>query len=206
MIDPRMEVDVGRPYRVAAIVGSLRSGSHNRLLLRAAQEVAPPELRLVEVPIADLPLYDGDIEAAGDPPAVVRFKDALREADAFLIVTPEYNHSIPGVLKNALDWASRRHHGQLVLAGKPAAIVGASAGRFGTVRAQLDLRQILPYFDLRLLPKPEVYVAFAGDKFNEAGNLTDGPTREQVAELLGSFLDWIRVLRPRPRGSADCLP
>src|SRR5205814_8833807 len=122
------------------IAGSLRTGSYNRALLRAAQELAPAGLELLTFDLAPIPLYDGDVEAQGDPEPVGALKTAIRDADALLIVTPEYNYGVPGVLKNAIDWASRPP-GQSPLNGKPAALMGATPGMTGTARAQLQIRQ-----------------------------------------------------------------
>ena len=178
-------------FEVAAIVGSLRRESLNQALLQAAVELAPSRLTIAEAPIRDVPLYDADVEREGDPPAVTALKERLLRADAVLIVTPEYNHSVPGVLKNALDWASRKHDHLDVLAGKPAAMMGASPGRFGTTRAQLHLRSILPYLGLALLPKPEVFLANARESFDDEGRLVDERARRQVETLLAAFADWI---------------
>ncbi|MDP9363017.1 MAG: NAD(P)H-dependent oxidoreductase [Chloroflexota bacterium] len=185
-------------YDVVALVGSLRRQSLNRNLLRAAQELKPEAMRIVEAPIRDLPLFDEDLETQGDPAPVQQFKAAILAADALLVVTPEYNQSIPGVLKNAIDWASRRYGTAPALAGKPVAMLGASSGRIGTSRAQLHLRQLFPYLDMRLLPKPEVYVPNAAGKFDPAGNLTDERTRDQVRRLLAALLDWTVLLSHAP--------
>jgi len=184
-------------YDVVALVGSLRKQSSNRNLLRAAQELKPESMCIVEAPIRDLPLFDEDLEAEGDPPAVQRLKAAILAADALLVVTPEYNQSIPGVLKNAIDWASRPYGTAPALAGKPVAMLGASSGRIGTARAQLHLRQLFPYLDMRLLPKPEVYVPNADGKFDQAGTLVDDRTRDQVRRLLAALLDWTALLSHR---------
>lgn len=178
--------------KVCGIAGSLRSGSFNKALLRAAQELAPAgmEIRVFDR-LAELPLFDADLEGRGDPRPVAALKQAIREADALLVVTPEYNYSIPGVLKNAVDWASRAGGGKSVLAGKPAAIMGASPGMFGTVRAQLALRQTLQGTGTYLLPKPDVYVARCQEKFDAAGALTDEPTRKVVRQLLEALAGWV---------------
>jgi len=176
-------------YDVAALVGSLRRRSFNRNLLRAAEELKPEAMRIVEAPIRDIPLFNEDIEAQGDPAPVQELKAAILAADAVLVITPEYNQSTPGVLKNAIDWASRPYGAAPALAGKPVAMMGASSGRIGTARAQLHLRQLFPYLDMRLLPKPEVYVTNAATRFDEAGTLTDGRTRDQIRRLLAGLLD-----------------
>lgn len=179
------------PIRVCGIAGSLRSASYNKALLRAAQELAPPgmEIRFFDR-LEQIPLFDADREAMGDPEAVAALKKAIGEGDALLVATPEYNYSIPGVLKNAVDWASRAGGGKSVLAGKPAAIMGASPGMFGSVRAQLALRQALHSTGTYVLPKPEVYVARCEGKFDAAGTLTDEPTRKAVRQLLEALAAW----------------
>jgi chromate reductase len=181
--------------KVCGIAGSLRAGSYNKALLRAAQELAPPgmEIRFFDR-LEQIPLYDADREAMGEPEVVAALKKAIGEADALLVSTPEYNYSIPGVLKNAIDWASRPA-GRSVLNRKPAALMGASPGMSGTMRAQLALRQSLLFTETYLLPKPEVYVARCQEKFDAAGNLTDEPTRKAVRQLLEALAEWAARFR-----------
>ncbi|MDQ4099752.1 MAG: NAD(P)H-dependent oxidoreductase [Chloroflexota bacterium] len=179
---------------VAALVGSLRQQSYNRGLLRTAMLLQPEGMRIYEVPIDRLPFYDEDAERQGDPPAVREFKGPLQRADALLFLTPEYNYSIPGVLKNAIDWASRPS-GRSVVRGKPAAIMGAAVGRSGTMRAQLHLRQICVHLGVVVIPEPEIYITFAADKFNALGELTDQPSLEQTRQLLHNLQDWALMLR-----------
>lgn len=181
----------GEQVEVATLVGSLRRQSFNRGLLRTAMLLQPEGMHIYEVPIEHLPHYDEDVDRHEDPPPVRDLKQALQRADAILILTPEYNYSIPGVLKNALDWASRPS-GRSVLRGKPAAIMGAAAGRSGTMRAQLHLRDILLTIGLFTLPEPEVYVTFAADKFNSLGELTDQSSLDGVRQLLRNLHDWTR--------------
>src|SRR5215210_4052355 len=183
-----------RDLTVLAFAGSLRQGSYNRALLRAAQEVAPAGMTLSIFDIAEVPLYNGDVEAEGDPEPVARFKDAIAAADGLLIATPEYNHCVPGVLKNAIDWASRPAR-QSVLSGRPIAVMGASSGRGGTARAQAHLRDGLSYTNAFVLPLPEVLVARAAERFDDDLNLTDEETREAIADLLKSFAAWTRRLQ-----------
>jgi len=183
--------------RVAGIAGSLRKASLNRGLLRAAVALAPSGMTLETEEIADIPFYDGDVEAAGIPASVAALASRIRAADALLIVTPEYNYSIPGVLKNALDWLSRVP--QSPLSGKPAAILSASPGMMGGARAQYQLRQILNGCGLLLIGRPEVFVMNARDKFDPQGELTDGKTREKVGELLVALRDWTLRLGQSPR-------
>ncbi|MEJ7839899.1 MAG: NAD(P)H-dependent oxidoreductase [Thermomicrobiales bacterium] len=174
---------------VAAIVGSLRRGSYNRGLLRTSMLVAPESMHLYEVAIDQLPFFNEDVERPGDPPAVRTFKQQLERADALIIFTPEYSYSIPGILKNALDWASRPS-GRSALRRTPVAIAGASAGRSGTMRAQLHLRQILLQLGAYPLPEPEVYVTFAADKFNALGELSDQNSLDQIRLLLTNLGYW----------------
>ncbi|HEY0931298.1 MAG TPA: NADPH-dependent FMN reductase [Gemmatimonas sp.] len=183
-----------RPLIVCAIAGSLRQASYNRALLRAAQELAPAgmEIRIFDR-VGELPLFDQDLEVQGDPEPVVAMRQAIAEADALLIATPEYNHGVPGVLKNAIDWASRPPRGA-VLAGKPTAILGASPGVTGTARAQSQLRQSLVFTDTPVLPQPEILVYRAHEKFDAAGRLTDEKTREFVGKLLSGLASWTRRL------------
>lgn len=183
---------------VCGFAGSLRAGSYNRSLLRAARELAPDRM---EVEIFDrmkeIPLYDADVEAEGDPEAVTALKRAIGGADALLIATPEYNHGVPAVTKNAVDWASRppRPH---VLDGKPTAIMGASPGGFGTVRSQTMLRASLTAVNAPTVRHPQVHVSKADGKFDDGGRLTDEATRERVVELL----DALAELAARHRGRA----
>ena len=180
---------------VAAMVGSLRGGSYNQALYRAALELAPSTMRLQALSIGDLPHYSPDVDQPGElPVAAERFRADLRSADALLIVTPEYNHSLSGVLKNALDWASRPYDDAPVH-DKPAAIMGASGSATGAARAQLHLRSISGALRLLMLPSPNVMVSNAAEKFDAAGNLTDQATRDQVAKLLSALEAWTRRLR-----------
>ena len=173
--------------RILGIAGSLRGSSYNRALLRAARELLPEGVELVEYDLRDLPFYDGDVEAAGDPDSVVAFKEAIREADALLIATPEYNRGVPGVLKNAIDWASRPPLGS-PLTGKPVAIMGASTGRGGTARAQEQLRSALEFSRANVLEQPEVLVPEAFMRFDEQGELVDAGARAELAELLDTLV------------------
>ncbi len=180
--------------RVLGIAGSLRQASYNRALLEAACELAPAAMEIVTFDLRPIPMYDGDVDAAGPPEPVLALKQAIKDADALLFSTPEYNYSIPGVLKNAIDWASRPARGS-VLNGKPAAIMGATPGGFGTARAQLHLRQIFVFTQTHPLTLPEVLVAKAHEKFDASGRLTDEPTREIVRALLVSLAAWTERFR-----------
>ncbi len=179
---------------VLGIAGSLRRGSYNRALLRSAQSLAPADMRLDLFDLHDVPFYDADVEKEGDPEAVTELKRRVREADALVIATPEYQHSLPGVLKNALDWASRPPKDP-PLKGKPIAMMGATPGRYGTARAQAELRKVLAYNDAVVVNRPEVLVANAGETFDEAGELVDETARELVRELLTALGWWARLLR-----------
>ena len=181
-------------FKILGIAGSLRRQSYNRGLLRAAQLLAPEGVEFSSFEIGRLPHYNQDVEAAGDPPEVQEFKDAMRAADAVLIATPEYNWSVPGVLKNAIDWASRPP-ASTPLKHKPIAMMGASPGLFGTARAQLALRQSLIFPDAYVLPNPQVAIMSAGDKFDEDGNLTDERARESIRALVAALVDWTRRLK-----------
>jgi chromate reductase, NAD(P)H dehydrogenase (quinone) len=172
--------------RLLGIAGSFREGSYNRGLLRAAAELAPGGVELVEFDLRGLPFYDGDLEAAGDPDSVTALKDAIRRADALVIATPEYNRGIPGVLKNAIDWASRPALAS-PLAGKPVALMGASTGLGGTARAQQQLRDALEFPGAIVLQQPEVLVSEAYLRFDEHGELVDEQTREEIAALLAEL-------------------
>jgi chromate reductase, NAD(P)H dehydrogenase (quinone) len=186
--------DPTRPLLVCGIAGSLRSGSYNRALLRAAQELAPDDMEIrVFDRLAEVPLYNQDVQDEGDPDAVRALKQAIGEADALLIATPEYNHGVPGVLKNAIDWASRPARDS-VLGGKPAALFGASPGVTGTARAQSQLRLSFVFTNTPVLPQPEVLVYRAAEKFDDEGRLTDEKTREFVGRLLTALAGWTRKL------------
>lgn len=182
-----------RDLRVLGIAGSLRAKSFNRGLLLAAQEHAPPGMTIDILDITSIPAYNGDVEEKGDPEPVAAFKSAIREADALLIATPEYNYGIAGVLKNAIDWASRPP-GKSALVEKPAAIMGATPGTGGTARAQLQLRQTLAATRVHVLTQPEIFVAGAKSKFDEEGRLTDEETLKHIRKLLDGLAAWTRRL------------
>ena len=176
--------------RVLGIAGSLRRGSYNRALLRAAVDLAPDGMRIeVWDRLREIPPFNADVEAEGDPEPVADLKRAITAAHALLIVTPEYNYGVPGVLKNAIDWASRPP-GESPLGGKPAGILGATPGQTGTARAQLALRQSFVFTNTPVLLRPEVLVNKAGEKFDEEGRLTDEKTREYVRKLLEALAEW----------------
>jgi chromate reductase, NAD(P)H dehydrogenase (quinone) len=176
--------------RIAAFAGSLRRGSFNRALINAARELAPQGMTIEPVEIGELPFYNADVEAKGDPPAIAAFKAALQGADGILIATPEYNDGIPAVLTNAIDWGSRLP-GRAPLMGKPVAVMGASPSQIGTARAQLHLRQLLNHVQARILPPPELLVARAHERFDAGLRLTDEGTRKVLGDLLARLSRWI---------------
>jgi chromate reductase len=177
---------------VLGIAGSLRRGSYNRRLLDAARELAPDSMRIQLVDLADIPLYNGDLDTDAERPAAVeRLKRAVAEADAVLIATPEYNHSVPGVLQNAIDWVSRPA-GKSPLAGKPVAIMGASTGALGAARAQQQLKLVLLSTLAALMPHAGVTVGQAKEKFDAAGRLVHEPTRQFLAGMLRELEVWAR--------------
>jgi chromate reductase len=176
--------------KILGIAGSLRKGSFNRMALKAAQGLAPAGATLEAVDLPDLPGFSQDTEKS-PPIAVTELKTRIRAADAILIVTPEYNYSIPGVLKNAIDWASRPY-GDSAWKGKPAAVMGASVGALGTARAQYHLRQCFVFLDMPVVNQPEVMVSAAASKFDPAGNLTDDTARTLIGQLLANLCDLAR--------------
>ncbi len=183
-----------RVITVAGFAGSLRKGSFNRMLLNAAVELAPSDVRVVPFEVADLPFYNADLDDEAAPlPPVKRIRDAIRAADALLVVSPEYNYSIPAVTKNVLDWASRD---ETVLDKKPTAIMGASTGGFGTVRMQLALRELAGFTNQFFVNDPQVHVARSREKFDERGRLTDAAARAQVTALLAALADLARLINP----------
>jgi chromate reductase len=186
------------PIRVVGFAGSLRKQSYNRALLRAALELLPEGMELEIAELDDLPLFSEDREQP--PPEAVRiFCQHIRQADALVIATPEYNYSYSGVLKNAIDWASRPS-GQGAMQGKPTAIMGCSPGRFGTVRAQLALRQTLLYLNMPAVMHPEVLVTNAAERFNQQGQLSDERTRKQVTALLVALKELVEIFRQSAKG------
>lgn len=176
---------------IVAFAGSLRKASYNRALLAAAAELAPPTLTLEVFDLIDVPLYNADVEAEGDPPAVVGLKQAIAAADGVLIATPEYNHGVPAVTKNAVDWASRPPRGA-ALGGKPVGIIGASPGQTGSARGQSQLRQAFEFTNSYCMPQPELLVFRSHEKFDEAGRLTDEATRTYLGRYLTAFEAWVR--------------
>lgn len=182
---------------LVAIIGSLRAQSINRALFEAAIEVAPAGITITEVPIRNLPHFNQDLETPPLPDSVETFHALIRPAGGVLFFTPEYNYSIPGVLKNAIDWGSRPS-GNGSLSKKPVMIFGAAGGRSGTMRAQIHLRSILGNLEMLAMPKPEFVLPFAGNAM-ETGQVTDAAVRDQLHKMLVAFADWIDLLKQRDR-------
>jgi chromate reductase len=180
---------------VLGFAGSLRKASYNRSLLRAAGELAPSGMRLESFDLRPIPPYDGDLDVDDGPEPVRSFKAAIRAADALLIACPEYNYGVPGVLKNAIDWASRpAQDGVRVLKGKPAAIVGASPGMGGTMRAQLQLRQAFVFTETYALMQPEFVLPRCQEKFDAEGRLMDESARQRLRQVLEALAAWAERL------------
>src|SRR6201988_5555842 len=180
---------------VLGICGSLRAGSYNSAALRTAIELRPPGMTIETADIAAFPLYNEDVRAQGSPPPVETLRRQIAAADALLFVTPEYNYSIPGVLKNAIDWASRPP--DQPFAGKPVAIMGGGAGMAGTARAQYDLRRCCVFLDMHPLNKPEVLIGVAHTKFDAEGRFTDEVGRGLIRDLLVALEQWTRLIGQR---------
>jgi chromate reductase len=176
--------------RVVGFAGSLRAQSYNRALLRAATELAPPGMTIDIFDLREVPLYNADVEAAGDPPAVAQLKAAIRAADGVLMATPEYNHGVPAVMKNAVDWCSRPPRGA-VLAKKPVGLIGASPGITGSARGQSQLRQAFEFTNSYCMPQPEFLLFKAHEKIDKDGRLADEPSRSFLATYLRALADWI---------------
>ena len=183
----------GSAFRILGIVGSLRKGSFNKALMRLALDLLPGDAELEVFDLEGIPPFNQDFETQA-PEKVKEFKAKIRAADAILIATPEYNYSIPGVLKNAIDCASRPY-GDNALDGKPVALMGASVGMLGTARAQYHLRQSFVFLNMFPINRPEVMVAFADKKVDQNGNLTDETTRKLVKQLLENLVTWTKKLR-----------
>jgi len=186
---------MNKPIRILGIAGSLRRKSYNRAALRAAQALVPKDAVLDIIDLDGIPVFSEDDER--QPPAkVVEFKKRIREADAILLVTPEYNYSIPGGLKNAIDWASRPY-GDSAWTGKPAALMGASIGRLGTARAQYHLRQVFVFLNIYAVNQPEVMIGNAAEQFDAEGNLTNETTKDLIRQLLDNLVRWARTLQQK---------
>ena len=185
------------PITVLPLLGSLREASYNRLVLRAARELAPEGMTIAEhAELREIPPYDQDLhDAEGYPPSVVALREAIARADAVLFVSPEYNYSIPGVLKNAIDWASRG--ADQPFKGKPASVMGASPGIVGTARMQYHLRQVMVFLEMLPVNKPEVIINQVHTRFDETGKLTDEMTAGVIRGHLEALDAWTRRLSAR---------
>jgi chromate reductase, NAD(P)H dehydrogenase (quinone) len=182
--------------RIAVIVGSLRANSNSGRLAHAIAAEAPKSVALDIVPISDLPLYNPDLDGASPPAAWTAFRDSLKGADAVLFVTPEYNRSVPGALKNAIDVGSRPY-GQSAFAGKPAAVVSSSMGPIAGFGANHHLRQSLTFLDMPTLQQPEMYLGSVTEWFDEAGKVKSADTRAFLGKFAAKFADWIETTAPR---------
>lgn len=178
---------------IIGFTGSLRRNSYNKAALNAASELLPEGVNLEIVDLARIPFFNEDLEAEGVPQVVVDFKKKIASADALLIATPEYNYSIPPVLKNALDWASRGTDSPL--SGKPLAIMSASPGMFGGMRAQYHLRQVCVVLNLLPLNRPEVFIMNANTKFDSEGKLMDDYSRKAISRLLQALVDQVHEVK-----------
>jgi chromate reductase, NAD(P)H dehydrogenase (quinone) len=178
---------------ILGIAGSLRKDSYNRAALRAAQDLAPEGATIEIFDLQGIPPFNQDDEQS-PPVHVADLKTRIRAADTILLVTPEYNYSIPGVLKNAIDWASRPY-GDNAWDGKPVAVMGASPGTLGTARAQYHLRQVFVFLNMHALNRPEVMISNAAQRFDAQGHLTDTTTQDLIRQLLRNLVDWTHQLR-----------
>jgi chromate reductase len=183
--------------KILGFVGSLRKGSYNKALMRAAVELTPEDAKIEVFDLDGIPPFNQDLERQL-PQIVKDFKAQIRKADALLIATPEYNYSVSGVLKNAIDWASRPY-GDNAFEGKPVAIMSASIGSLGGARAQYHLRQSFVFLDMRPLNRPEVMMPFAQDNVDANGNVTNEQTKRLIRELLEALVQWAIKLRAQPQ-------
>ncbi len=190
-------ISVEKQIKILAFAGSLRKGSYNKALVRAAVELAPENVAIEIFDLEGIPPYNQDLENT-PPERVNEFKDKIRSADALLIATPEYNYSVPGVLKNAIDWASRPKTGN-PLEGKPVAIMSASIGRLGGARAQYHLRQSFVFLNMHPVNQPEVMLPSAADNIDANGRLTNEQTRELIRQLLEALVAWTIRLKGKPQ-------
>jgi len=186
MYNPCMD----KKMKIVGICGSLRKDSLNRKALNVSKKFFPENVEFEIVGIGDLPLFNQDLEA--DPPqSVSKFREKIKSSDGILFAMPEYNYSVSSALKNAIEWGSRPY-GTAVLTGKPAAIMGVSAGMMGTGRAQYHFRQICVQVDIHLFNKPEILIPFGQDKFGQDGNMTDKHTEEKIKELVDALIVWTK--------------
>jgi chromate reductase len=199
-IQPNGEYKLKNKLKILGFAGSLRAGSYNKALLRAAIDLLPEDVTLEIFDLVNIPPFNQDIEM--DMPSKVKeFKSKIREADAILIATPEYNYSVPGVLKNAIDWASRPY-GDNSFDGKPVALMSASPGMLGGVRAQYHLRQSFVYLNMHPVNGPDVIVNFAQQKFDSNGNLVDDNTKTFLGQLLQNLVNLTKRLKGEEHSSS----
>ena len=188
---------MGNQLKILGIVGSLRKGSYNKALMRTATQLLPEGVTIDVFDISEIPPFNQDLEHI--PPKIVsEFKSKIRASDAILFVSPEYNYSIPGVLKNAIDWASRPH-GDNAFDGKPVAVMSASIGKLGGARMQYHLRQVFVYLNMYPINHPEFMLSNAADYFDEDDNLTDKETGKRIQELIEALAEWTLKLKEKPR-------
>jgi chromate reductase len=187
-----LEAMINKKIRILGFAGSLRKGSFNKMALNVAAKLVPTDAEVEIFDLEGMPAFNQDLEQ-NPGPKVVEFKEKIRRADAILIVIPEYNYSIPGVLKNAIDCASRPY-GDNAFEGKPVAVMGASIGMLGTARAQYHLRQCFVFLNMLPINSPEVMISYAQEKFDEKGNLKDAEEKERIRDLLQTLVDWTKKL------------
>lgn len=176
--------------KILAFVGSLRKDSLNKKLLSSAIKLAPEGMEVEVFDLKDIPLYNKEIQDQGFPEPVASLREKIKNADGVLIVTPEYNHSFSGVIKNAIDWISRPP--EQPFNEKPLAIMGASDGGFGTVRAQIHLRAVFPTLNAYVMNRPQLHLANADKKFDSDGNLTDEEDLEKIKKFMQAFFEWVK--------------
>ncbi len=188
------------PIKILGIAGSLRKASYNLAALRAAQQVCPGDARIDLCTLEGIPPFNEDLEKS-PPQKVIDLKSRIRAADAILIATPEYNYGLPGVLKNAIDWASRPY-GDSAWNGKPVAILSAALSMGGGVRAQYQLRQSFVFLNMDAVVQPEVAIGNAPQRYDAQGNLTDETSKKLIAQLVKNLVDKVRILKPAMRHAA----
>jgi chromate reductase, NAD(P)H dehydrogenase (quinone) len=188
------------PVKILGIAGSLRKASYNRAALRAAQQLCPSDAKIEIFELDGIPSFNQDEEKT-PPQKIVDLKNRIRAADAILIATPEYNYGLPGVLKNAIDWASRPY-GDNAWSGKPVAILSAALSMGGGVRAQYQLRQSFVFLNMDAVVQPEVAIGNAPQRYDEQGNLTDETSKKLIAQLVKNLVDKVRILRPAMKAAA----
>lgn len=191
---------MAEPIKILGIAGSLRKASYNRGALRAAVKLCPSDAKIEVFELDGIPGFNQD-EEKNPPQKVVELKQKIRAADAILLVTPEYNYGVPGVLKNAIDWASRPH-GDSAWSGKPVAIMSAALSIAGGVRAQYPLRQSFVFLNMDAVMQPEVAIGNASQRFDEQGNLIDETSNKLISQLLRNLVDKVRILKPTMKAAA----